>query len=220
MESNTGPVAGARDSRSQSIKLGLLNTRSVRHKAAVIHDIVRDEKRDIIALMKTWVRGDDPTNAVKLDVAPPGYMSDTNHVTCGGGVAVICRDTLKMSTAFDFSSTEFESLAVSVKTKSMPVLIVCVYRPSGPVTSALCNALADLFDQLLLLTQRFVVCGNFNVPSNDDSSVDPQVDSLLSRYNLVQHVHRPTHKAGNLLDLVITADSDYQSVTGMSSDRR
>jgi len=85
------------------------------------------------------------------------------------------------------------------------------------VTSALCDALADLFDQLLLSTQRCVVCGHFNVPGNDDSSVDPQVHSLLSRYNLVQHVHRPTHIAGNLLDLVITADSDCQSVTDISA---
>jgi len=120
VESNPGPVVNARHPGSKGIKLGLLNTRSVVHKAAVIHDIVRDEKLDIIALTETWIPADAP-NAVKLDVAPPGYSichqprQPSSGKTRGGGVAVICRETLKMSPAFDFSSTEFESLAVNVK---------------------------------------------------------------------------------------------------------
>jgi len=61
---------------SQSIELGLLNTRYVRHKAAVIDDIVRD----IIALTETCVRGDDP-NAIKLDVTPLGYIVHLSPTT-------------------------------------------------------------------------------------------------------------------------------------------
>jgi len=76
--------------------------------------------------------------------------------------------------------------------------------------------MSDLFDQLLLSKQRFVICGDFNVPGADSSSLNPLMDNLISRYNLVQHVHQATHTAGNLLDLVITAESDSQLVSGTS----
>ena len=62
------------------------------------------------------------------------------------------------------------------------------------------------------------MCGDFNAPGADDSSIDPQTENVLSRYNLVQHVHQPTHigrqhQPGNLLDLVITADLTSRLVT-------
>ena len=200
------------------MKFGLLNMRSAVNKAALIHDFVHDENFDVVALTETWIAADAP-DAIKLDVAPPGYSVChqprrlSSGKSRGGGVAVICRESLKMSTAFDLSSADFESLAVNITTKSSTITVVCVYRPPGSVTTATCDALSDLFDQLLLHSRRFVVCGDFNVPGADGSSLDPQVESLLSRYNLVQHVHQPTHTAGNLLDVIITGDSDCQIVT-------
>jgi len=80
--------------------------------------------------------------------------------------------------------------------------------------------MSDLFDQLLLFKQRFVICGDFNVPGADSSSVDPLMDNLISRYDLVQHVQQATRTAGNLLDLVITAESDSQLVSGTSVTQR
>ena len=220
VESNPGPAAAAH-SRSKNIRLGVLNTRSAVNKAAAIHDIIHDEKLDVAVLTETWIPADSP-NAVKLDVAPPSYSvrhqarQQSSGKSRGGGIAVIYRQTLKLSTAFDFSTAEFELLAVNIATKSGSITVVCVYRPPGSVTTALCNAMSDLFDQLLLSKQRFVICGDFNVPGADSSSVDPLMDNLISRYNLVQHVHQATHTAGNLLDLVITAESDSQLVSGTS----
>ena len=107
---------------------------------------------------------------------------------------MISRDTLKVTSSSDFSSTEFESLAVRVATKSTAVTIVGVYRPPGSVTTAFCDAASDLFDQLLLSNKTFVVCGDFNVPGVDGSSIDPHVENLLTRYNLVQHVQSFTKR--------------------------
>lgn len=63
-------------------------------------------------------------------------------------------------------------------------------------TTAFCDALAELFDQLLPHSRRFVVFGYFNVPGVDGSSLDLQIESLLFRYNLVQHVHRAIDARG------------------------
>ena len=61
--------------------------------------------------------------------------------------------------------TLFESLAVKIVGRQCSVVIVCVYRPPGELTSAFISQLSDLFDQLSLLDCRFVVVGDFSVCS-------------------------------------------------------
>ena len=80
VESNPGPASSVPPSRSTAAKpastdtlnLGLLNVRSARHKAAFIHDVIHDNRLDVLCMTETWIASDAP-NAVKLDVAPPGY---------------------------------------------------------------------------------------------------------------------------------------------------
>lgn len=222
VEMNPGPSAGG------SIRLGLLNARSVVHKAAALHDMIRDNNLDIAVITETWIPADAP-DAAKLDVAPPGYIvrhEARRTQRRGGGIAVICRETLKMSIAFNFSSDEFESLALNIATKSNSLTVVCVYRPPGTITAAVHDAFCDLFDQLLLTKKRYIICGDFNAPGSSGGRLDPQIDDLLSRYNLVQHVQQATHTAGNVLDLVISADDTDRALvtnttvqqTNMSTD--
>ena len=62
-----------------------------------------------------------------------------------------------------------------------------------------------------------LILGDFNTHVNDKS--DPlavKFLELLDRYNLIQHVKVPTHRAGNTLDLVIT--NDDLSVTDIRTD--
>jgi len=219
---NPGPSAGS------SIRLGLLNARSVVHKAAALHDMIHDNNLDIAVITETWIPADAP-DAVKLDVALPGYVvcHEVRHTQRrGGGIAVICRETFKMSTVFNFSSDEFESLALNIATKSNSLTVVCVYRLPGTITAAVHDAFCDLFDQLLLTKKRYIICGDFNAPGSSCGRLDPQIDDLLSRYNLVQHVQQATHTAGNVLDLVISADDTNRALvtnmivqqTNMSTD--
>jgi len=52
-----------------SVNFGLLNV----SKEAPIHDVIADLQLDVLALTETWITSDAP-NAIKLDVAPPGYQ--------------------------------------------------------------------------------------------------------------------------------------------------
>ena len=82
---------------------------------------------------------EDAPNPVTLYMAPPGYTvchqtrKQSTGKARGGGVAVVCRDVLKMTAASNFSSAEFESLEVRVTMKSTSLTIVAVYRPPGTV---------------------------------------------------------------------------------------
>ena len=56
----------------------MLNVRSARHKAALIHDVIHDNRLDVLFLTETWIPADAP-DAIKLDCAPPGYAALHRH---------------------------------------------------------------------------------------------------------------------------------------------
>jgi hypothetical protein len=79
--------------------------------------------------------------------------------------------------------SKFEYLSVKLQSPNAPSQITCLYRQPETVSSAFCDELSDLFDQLLQGGERQVVCGDFNCPGNDGTLLDD---------------------SGNTLDLIIT----------------
>ena len=95
VETNPGPAASTAQSGAA---FGLLNARSVVHKATLIHDVIADHRLDVLAITETCTTSDAP-DAIKLDVAPPGFQvthqprgSSTDKR--GGGIAIIHRDNI------------------------------------------------------------------------------------------------------------------------------
>ena len=64
VEPNPGPA--------NFVSVGVLNVRSVVHKAALLHSLIADECLDILALTETWASLSDPP-AILQDPAPVGY---------------------------------------------------------------------------------------------------------------------------------------------------
>ena len=122
IESNPGPVINPKSipaalHRQQRLKSGgprplacaTLNVRSAVNKAAELHDVIESANLDVLVLTETWIARNAPT-AVKHDIAPLGYGVHHVHrsvlrtrgqkvgmVKGGGGLAVIYRDSLKVS---------------------------------------------------------------------------------------------------------------------------
>ena len=133
-------------------------------------------------MTETWIPSDAP-DAVKLDVCPPGYQVLRRHRGTSGergrGVSLVYRDTIKATTVDVSNYTEFESLAVNLTgRRSKTSLVVCIYRPPGTVTSIFTDQLSDMLDQILLLGNRFVVVGDFNVPGDVAGQLDPHAQCV------------------------------------------
>ena len=65
------------------------------------------------------------------------------------GGALVHSDTIKVTSIDVGDYTEFEVLTVKLDgRKSTPVVVACVYRPLGTVTSTFTDQLSELFDQL------------------------------------------------------------------------
>ena len=87
---NPGPVQHT--SPETKTTFGSFNVRSAVHKAALIHDMISENKLDIMALQETWIPPDAPPTIVD-DIAPPGFTAYHVHrPTRGGGLAIIIRD--------------------------------------------------------------------------------------------------------------------------------
>jgi len=178
VESNPGPAAAA--AAPSSIVCGLLNDRSVVNKAAVIHDVIADNKLAVLALTETCVTSDAP-DAIKLDIAPPDFHvlhqprgSSTDKR--GGGVAINHPPRRHQRPAVGrrhADGVRGAGGAVDSTTDGPRYRRLRLYRPPGAVTLLFCDQLVDILDQLVTAKQRFVVCGNFNFPGAATVSSTP-----------------------------------------------
>jgi len=101
-----------------------------------------------------------------------------------------------------------ESLGVKIVGRHQSIVVVCVYRPPGDITSSCLDELSDMFDQLSLLGCQFTVVGDFNVPGLSAGQLDHRATDVFAQHGLKQHVTAPTHVSGNVADLILTRDDD------------
>ena len=66
IERNPGP------SNTPALKMGLINARSMVNKSALIHDVINDNRLDLLAVTETWVYENSP-DVHKREAAPPAY---------------------------------------------------------------------------------------------------------------------------------------------------
>jgi len=134
----------------------------------------------------------------------------------GGGIAFIYHKSLNISIVDTGHYNEFEVLSVRVIAANLSVVIACIYRPPGNISSNFYDQLADLFDQLLLCGKQYIVCGDLNCPGEGDQ-ICSDLQEVLTLYNHRQLVSGPTHELGHLLDLLIVPDQFANIVSEIST---
>ena len=88
-----------------------------------------------------------------------------------------------------------------------------VYHP--PATSNTSGTLSDFYSELEQLFIEASIFVNITVIVGDFNVHFEPLRTLFESYNLIQHVHSPTHQTGHILDLVVnqTDDNFITSVT-------
>lgn len=218
IEPNPGP-------QSSTSVLGLLNVRSMVNKAALIHDVIKDNKLDMLAVTETWVYDNSP-NIHKHEAAPEGY--DVIHVhrapknssgnAHGGGIALIHRDEIivKLASTTSVPTTTFELLLAKIVSGVTSTTIAIIYRPPSTSVSVFISELTELINSGLL-GPRFILCGDLNCPgvTGTKGLVNDDLLELMDTHSLQQHVQSATSHSGNILDHIITP-SDISMVEGVN----
>jgi hypothetical protein len=145
-------------------------------------------------------------------------VDDAVRAGYGGGVMLLIPKFLNFSVNSEIANDFFELVSVCLFSGSAKFAQIClVYRSPSPnrthSVQALNAALSNLFSRITLPT--FVV-GDFNFP--DISWPTPPKNSLdlsffitMLEIGFHQVVEEPTHKAGNILDLVFVSDLNFLS---------
>ena len=98
--------------------------------------------------------------------------------------------------------------ALPAATSSSPTFIALLPQASQP-------SLLNLETTLGIdAVNRFIICGNFNLPGNSPDTIDDELTELLHSTSFAQFVDAPTrydthHDKWSLLDLVISSSTSF-----------
>ena len=169
IESNPGPTG---------VRFGTLNAASAVRKGSLIDDIIHDNRLDILAVCESWIREDAP-DAVKNDIAPPGYSvlhvhrprDATGRSVKGGGLALIHSNNLSARPLkTKFSPSLFVLQLIALQVGKILVKVTNIYRPPSSDKSTF----LDEFTELITLigpgiNERLIICGDTICPTGIES---------------------------------------------------
>ena len=223
IQSNPGPVT-----------ICTLNIRSLFHenRSTYIDEVIQANSPDVFALTETHHNLASTSPAQLSQATPPGFQlfsfprllpDPTNTEIHAGGVAFLCKDTLAPALPHLPLFKSFEAASVCLTSLSHKFTIFNVYRPPDSSTySKPFSVFLDEFTSFLTLAatlpHNFLITGDFNIHCNDTSNPHTiQFLSVLSDFNLTQHITFPTHTNLNTLDLVITPNDSVPAITCLPS---
>src|SRR6267154_1266267 len=240
IHSNPGPV-----SLSSTLTFSCLNSRSVSSisplldKPAFLQDFISDHAIDILAVTETWLTPATLPSTLN-SLTPLGYsiLHSPRPVGKGGGLALIFRSFLKVSSISLLLFSSFESAAYHVTFASSSFILLLIYRPPPttkstipptPVSNSFSSFFSDfslLLEDLVASPSELIITGDFNLHLDDSScSKSTSFLSLLHTFDLTQLVSFSTHSDGHTLDLLITRASssilsniDYSILPSSFSD--
>ncbi|XP_067257304.1 uncharacterized protein [Chanodichthys erythropterus] len=196
--------------QKQSLKLGLLNIRSLTPKAVIIKEIITDNSLDVICLTETWLKANHYFGL--NESCPPGYRykNKCRLIGCGGGVATIYREILNVTQRTNYRFNSFEILMLNVtlsdisKKSLLSLALATIYRPPGPYADFL-KEFADFLSDLLVNVDKALIVGDFNIHvDNINDTLGAAFTDLLNSFGVEQNVTGPTHRLNHTLDLIIS----------------
>ena len=141
----------------------------------------------------------------------------------GGGVAVLCKASIKVKKAKRFKANTFESMNALITSGTKSVRLVVVYRPPSKKDQNATEFLAEfgaLLETLALDSANLIIVGDFNIHMDDPTSRTGTANmfDLLAENNLTQRVYGSTHRGGHTLDLILTRATESTASNVRCSD--
>ena len=194
------------------IKVEYTNIRSVLNKIDILENYLYLNNIDLFFLTETWLT----TKVNDAIVCPSNYNIFRNDRSSrGGGVAIIFKNSLKViKVKNDFISTNnvnFEYLCVDVMFKKIKLRFCCIYLP--PLSARCALTVKNVIKMIKMFFPKdcsFYILGDFNmpnidwtIPSTDFNEPNECFLNFCTDNFLTQVIESPTHKNGNILDLLI-----------------
>ena len=182
-------------------------------------------KPSIVILNETWLTGSindseiiprDQYKIFREDRSKRTHPSDPNNPkkfkTYGGGVFIAVRTDLDITSVKISYKCSAEIVAATLTFKSGKKMIICTCYRVGTLGDANYKEINSYLQKIRARSNltNLIVVGDFNLPDIDWESnhschsIDNHFLDMFSNLGLAQIIDKPTHIAGNILDLVLT----------------
>ena len=199
---------------SNNIRIGTVNTRSIRNKTQLVLENSRLENLDFLVITETWLTDTDEDQqwlkTSELDNSDYRIEVQNRTNKKGGGLALLYRkhyNPTRQLVNTRYNLLEHASWAVELKGKAITILAI-YHPPLGPAGNTITrfiNQVGELFQYYLANHKNLVILGNFNIHVHDGTNPDSLVYiNTLAALGLTQHISTPTHRLGGTLDLIYT----------------
>lgn len=219
-----GMQIGENENHKGTIRILLVNTRSIKGKQTKFWTMVEIYDADVVIAVETWLDESIKDGEVGHD----GYnifRRDRNNR--GGGILVACKEEMKGRLIW--SDEDSELMGIKILGGSNEKEIIAVYRPPGNGESKVLNILKDR----LKGDRGLIIAGDLNLPrihwdggSETSGSKEQQIVNTLINEGMTQVVSgmtRDNNNGGSLLDVVLVRPEDIwcssEVVEGISDHR-
>ena len=206
-------------------QLGKANPLLDTTKILELHSYLKQFQPGIIILNETWLTGaiDDseviPKEQYKIfredrtkRTHPPDANNPDKFRTNGGGVLIGVKTDLDIKSVKVSYKCSAEIVAVTLTFKSGKKIVICTCYRVGTLGEANYKEISTYLQKLRERRglSNLIMVGDFNFPSIDwdnyysSISTDQNFLELFSSLGLAQLIDKPTHIAGNILDLLLT----------------
>ncbi|XP_062618879.1 uncharacterized protein LOC134280486 [Saccostrea cucullata] len=179
------------EKKQEELSIGHINIRTLAKHAVDLQSDIAIQKLDILCVSETHIRQFQNNYNLQEHSA---FYSITKH-----GIAIYVSNKQNADYFHVPSSDVCQAMAVHIRSQSL--LIVALYRPPGPAIDDFLQCFQALLMDIDSRKISYVILGDFNLDPNNAIFA-----SLLSKFNLSNIIHGPTHVNGNTLDLILTKD--------------
>ena len=206
------------------VKLGVMNCQSIGGKLDFVFDHVKEYQLDVVALTETWLSNEDCKNKHVIDqCVAHGYTLHHTPRTSGrrgGGVGILVNNQVTFRQIHVSPQiTSFELMEAVLTICSISLRLIVIYRmpPSkinGPKTGTFYEEFSEYVEKLSCTSGKVIILGDFNIHFFDTSGFAcKRFVDILETFDFVQHIDKPTHNSGHLLDYIITR----KDISGVSN---
>ncbi len=128
----------------------------------------------------------------------------------GGGIGIIYKNHIQIRKETQPIVTSMEIMETTININARKITCNTVYRPESSdihkyTMSTFSVSLKIYLLHYILTKDELLIIGDFNFHMNkpDKPNVKRMIE-IVDIFDLIQHVTNPTHKFGNILELIIT----------------
>lgn len=194
--------------------IGHINIRSLLPSFNHFKDMIKDYNFKILGITETWLQEDISNDVISIT----GYnLVRRDRQFRGGGVALYIGTNLKYK-IIDVTTTNVESLWVTIKAGKLKIAVGVLYRPPH-VPYAEIEQLFDILGEINCEHDAIILLGDLNIDLLVQNTATQLLNNIFESFMLKQTIRQPTRvttTSSSLIDVI--AISQNLKIFGTSVD--